>query len=113
GALCGIKTPARRISEAMASAVFNSIFPGIVPFPVPPSIRQLLARWLGFEDLERVYDALRAMQGGSMAELLVDWLCVSYEISDSDLARIPSSGAAILTLNHPFGILEGAVLAKV
>ncbi len=98
----------------MASAVFHSILPGIVPFPVPPPLRELLARWLGFDDLERVYDRLRSMDGGgSIAERLVDWLSVSYAIPEVDLGRIPRSGPAILTLNHPFGILEGAVLAKV
>ena len=52
------------------------------------------------------------MKARSIAERLVDWLSVRYVISDVDLARIPRTGPAILTLNHPFGILEGAVLAK-
>src|SRR5436190_11543002 len=97
----------------MASAVLDSILPGIVPFPVPPSLRQLVARWLGFDDLERIYEALRSTAGGSIAERLVDWLSVSYTVSDADLALIPRSGPALLTVNHPFGILEGAVIAKV
>ena len=98
----------------MASAVFTSILPGIVPFRLPHAVGNILRKWLGIDDLERVYDGLRSMgEGRSIAERLVDSLSVSCVVSDVDLARIPRTGATILTINHPFGILEGAVLAKI
>ena len=47
-----------------------------------------------------------------IADRLLDFLGVTFTTSDVDLARIPNSGPAIVTANHPFGILEGAILAS-
>ena len=34
-------------------------------------------------------------------------------MSELDLQQIPRTGATVIVANHPFGILEGAVLATV
>jgi putative hemolysin len=47
-----------------------------------------------------------------IADRLLDFLGVTFTTSEVDLARIPRSGPAIVTANHPFGILEGAILAS-
>jgi putative hemolysin len=97
----------------MASVVFQSIIPNIVPFRVPHSIQKLLGRVLGIDEIGRVYELLRSMgEGSSIADRLLDVLAVSYTASDVDLARIPRKGPTIVTVNHPFGILEGAVLSS-
>ena len=96
----------------MATAEFQSIVPSMIPFRVPHAVEGMLSRMLGIDEIEHVYGVLRAMgEGRSIAERLLDYLAVTYSASAVDLARIPKSGATILTVNHPFGILEGAVLA--
>ena len=96
----------------MATA-FHTVIPGIVPFAVPRSIQGLLERVLGIDEIERIYTTLQSTgENRSLMDRLLDLLAVSYTASDVDLLRIPKSGAAILTANHPFGILEGAILAS-
>jgi putative hemolysin len=95
----------------MATAVFDSILPRIVSVPLPRTILDLLSRALGLNELERAYDALQSMGDQPIANRLLRYLSVRCAVSDSDFDRIPRTGAAIVTANHPFGILEGAALA--
>jgi putative hemolysin len=97
----------------MATAAFQSIIPKIVPFRIPRPLESLLGRVLGIDEIARVYDSLRVMgEHRPIADRLLDFLAVTYATSDVDLARIPTNGPVIVTVNHPFGILEGAILAS-
>src|SRR5215471_10047955 len=95
----------------MATAVFDSVLPRICPVSLPEALRGLLARVVGLDEIERIYAALQAMGDQPIAERLLEFLAVSCAVADADLQQVPRSGAAIVTANHPFGILEGAVLA--
>ena len=97
----------------MATAVFDSVLPRIVPVSLPETLRALVARLVGLDEIERIYDALHVMGDRPIAERLLKYLSVRCAVADGDLRHIPRSGAAIVTANHPFGILEGAVLATV
>jgi putative hemolysin len=97
----------------MATAAFESIVPRIVPFPIPPVLQKLLSRVLGIEEIARVYDHIQTATGSaSMADRLLDFLEISYLTSAADLKHIPETGGAIVAVNHPFGILDGAILAS-
>ena len=97
----------------MATAAFQSVIPNLLPFRFPRALENLLSRALGIEEIARVYDTLRSMgEQRPIADRLLDFLGVTFTASDVDLARIPNSGPAIVTANHPFGILEGAILAS-
>jgi putative hemolysin len=97
----------------MATAAFEAILPNIVPFPVPQRLRKLLNRVLGIDEIARIYDNLQALgESRCLADRLLDLLCVSYAVPDTDLAHIPRTGPTIVTVNHPFGILDGAILAS-
>jgi len=70
-----------------------------------------VARVLGLHRL----DALIWPAGDtpSLPERLLSRLAVTYRIGERDLHQIPRSGPVVIVANHPFGILEGAVLATV
>jgi len=97
----------------MATAALDSILPSLLPFPVPRSAQRLLNRIFGIAEIAQVYDQIQAHRSSaSIADRLLDFLDISYVTSATDLKHIPSSGAAIVTMNHPFGILDGAILAS-
>jgi putative hemolysin len=63
--------------------------------------------------IERIRDLYRRAQqpvNRSLLENVLTEMGVEYSVSDSDLARIPASGPVVVTSNHPFGILDGAIL---
>jgi putative hemolysin len=46
-------------------------------------------------------------------EKLLEALRIRYHISPEDLARIPPEGPVVVTSNHPFGAIEGIILASI
>lgn len=63
--------------------------------------------------LERVRELYRRAQqpvNRSILENVLSEMRVKYQVTEPDLARVPATGAAIVTANHPFGLLDGAVL---
>ena len=97
----------------MATLAVEFILPSIVPFPVPRPLQKLLSRALGIEEIARVYDHLQTWnQPGSIADRLLKSLGISFVISSDDVKHIPETGPAIITANHPFGMLDGAILAS-
>jgi putative hemolysin len=67
----------------------------------------MLASALGVPALERLYEQVR---GPAIVSDLLRRLDISYAVSEKDRAHIPQRGATVLTVNHPTGILDGAVL---
>ncbi len=50
-------------------------------------------------------------QVGEFASRVLETMQVRYDVTDADLARIPKTGPVVVA-NHPFGGLEGMVLAS-
>ncbi len=78
--------------------------------PVAPALERLLM-------LDRLREAFGASLGGvpdgnAFGALLVE-LGVRYHVHPDDLARIPAAGPLAIVANHPFGMLEAAVLADI
>ena len=68
----------------------------------------------GAGELERTYRKLQRMDATQpITERLLDHLQVTYRLGQRDLQQIPRKGSVIVVANHPFGILEGAVLATI
>ncbi len=87
------------------ASIAQTVLAGIGPQP----LQYLASRLLGLDEADRVYEQLR----GSAPDLLdglLQYLNVQCKAAPSDLAHIPRSGPCIVVANHPFGILEAAVL---
>jgi putative hemolysin len=93
---------------------FTSVLPRLLNFPVPRLVDSALGWILGLREIGRLYAVLRSMgEDRPIAERLLQHLGTTYRVAEQDVARIPRKGPAVVVVNHPFGILEGAVLATV
>ena len=52
-------------------------------------------------------------EGRPFLERALEALNVAYKVSGEDLARIPKTGPVIVVSNHPFGGLDGIILARI
>ena len=65
-------------------------------------------------ELERIYRDLRSMDGDRpITERLLERLQITYRLGARDLQQVPSKGPAVVVANHPFGLLDGAILLTV
>jgi len=97
----------------MATLSLQSILPGLTTVTVPACLQRTLGRALGITQVAQLYESMHSVSGRSLASSLLERLGVTYRIVESDLANVPRKGACVLVTNHPFGVLDGAVLATV
>jgi putative hemolysin len=79
---------------------------------VERAVGNAMERALGLEDLNRIYARVGA--GEEEKDFLhraLDGLGVTYTVNEEDLARIPRHGPLLFVSNHPFGGLDGLILA--
>lgn len=75
-----------------------------------PSLEKLLA--LNF--LNRKYrEVLIGEEEGPFLEKALKVMNISYDLAENELERIPTSGPLVVVANHPFGALEGLIMASV
>ncbi len=79
----------------------------IAPF-AQPAIQHIL-RW---QELNNLYSCVNQPEDDDQIwERILHSLNVAYEVSPEDLANIPSSGPLVVVANHPYGGIEGVILA--
>jgi putative hemolysin len=79
-----------------------------------PAVGGALERVLLFDQLNALYyQILHLHDSRDFHEKLLGALGVRFEVSPGDLARIPTDGPVVVTSNHPFGAIEGIILASV
>lgn len=93
--------------------VFTSQLSKLSRKPMPAPVSGALGKLLQLEELDRMYAELRASETGqeNFPLRVLNLLGVKPVISPQDQANIPKSGSALVAANHPFGLIEGAVLA--
>ncbi len=89
----------------MTASEFRSHIPD---FPLP---LRALESVTGLGKLFDLYAELRTQDASRpILERLVEHLHVTSKVTDRDLAQIPKKGPTVVVANHPFGMLEAAVL---
>jgi putative hemolysin len=84
------------------------------PASLAALVRNPLESLLRLDDLNATYQrAVAPEELQTFPRALLAQLAVAIEISDDDMARIPTTGPLIVVANHPFGIVEGLVMAAV
>jgi putative hemolysin len=92
-------------------AIESNVLPRLLAFPIPRPIEAAIERLLGIREIESVYRALRSLgDERPISQRLLQHLEVTHRVAERDFDNIPGKGPAVLVLNHPFGILEGAVI---
>ena len=88
----------------------STLFDDVVVLPRP--IGSVAASLFGWREAERLYKSLLpASKDEPLTERLLHRLSVTYRLAERDLQQIPREGPVVIVANHPFGILEGAVLS--
>ncbi|MBV9742277.1 MAG: lysophospholipid acyltransferase family protein, partial [Acidobacteriia bacterium] len=80
-------------------------------WPAARPIDTALRRWVLPPDLMASLAGAQHRSGAAVARHLLEALDIRFDVSSRDLARIPCQGKALIVANHPFGIVEGLILA--
>src|ERR1700722_19459047 len=84
------------------------------PAPLAALVRNPLESLLRLGDLNATYRrAVAPEELQTFPRALLAQLAFTIELSNDDRARIPTGGPLIVVANHPFGIVEGLVMAAV
>lgn len=84
----------------------TAILDDVIAIPAP--VRGLATRIFGLHRLDAL---IGSDKDRSLPERVLSQLAITYRVGERDLQQIPRSGPVVIVANHPFGILEGAVLA--
>jgi len=75
-------------------------------------ISGLIEKTFGLTHLQSLYQALPPSRDDrEFLKQVFDAFNIGYQIEDEALARIPRSGPTVIVANHPFGAIEGVILA--
>ncbi|MEX0778264.1 MAG: GNAT family N-acyltransferase [Balneolales bacterium] len=75
---------------------------------------RFLEKFLSLEELNEIYaESVSKEDDRQFFDKVLETLDIHYQISPRDLERIPANGAVVVTANHPFGGIEGIILAAV
>lgn len=89
-----------------------------VPQRLAPRATELLDEVSGLKDVRRIYDRTRAIlndpanEGKPFCDAALEALDMTVRVNRADVERIPKRGALVVVANHPFGGVEGVVLAS-
>jgi putative hemolysin len=86
------------------------------PFRQDPDLfpfRGFLQQFLPMMRVRELYQRAQQPVNRSLMENVLAEMRVICQVNDADLARIPASGPVVISSNHPFGLLDGAVLGAI
>src|SRR3974390_493374 len=71
----------------------------------------LAAKFAPVGRVRSLYRRVQRFPEGFQLERLLSEMRVNIRVDSADQARIPSSGPVVVVANHPYGMLDGAILA--
>lgn len=83
-------------------------FEGFPTNRLPAPLAGAINRFLCVDQLEALYARTR---GQGFVRTLLEELGVQVDVAPADFDKIPKTGAVVAVANHPFGILDGVMLA--
>jgi putative hemolysin len=96
----------------MDHALRSPHFSGLIPESVPRPIARIVEGVLGLRQIASIYESLRQEHTDrALIGRLLQTLAIETRISQKDLDHVPRKGAVLVVVNHPTGLLDGAVLA--
>jgi len=103
-----VVAPPRGSGRSGIEFVLPQAFAGkIAPF-AQPAVEHLLR----FQELADLYACVDQPEGENQIwERILRSMNVAYDVSPDDLANIPQRGPLVVVANHPFGGIEGVILA--
>jgi len=82
--------------------------------PVKSFISSPFSNILELDSLQNVYRNILASDNGHITDRILDRLNIKINLSPADgLKNIPANGPLIIAANHPFGGIEGIIMASI
>ena len=76
-----------------------------------PGVPALAEKFISLDRVRELYRQVQPSPDGFGLEGLLAAMRVELQVNAADTARIPAAGPVVVVANHPFGMLDGAMLA--
>ncbi len=78
--------------------------------PLLAGLPRFAGKFIPMDQIRELYQRVRTVPQGFRLEALLAEMKIQLEIQPADVEHIPVKGALMAVANHPFGVLDGAVL---
>ncbi len=79
--------------------------------PRLPGLPPLAEKFIPRQQVHDLYRRVRSAPQGLLLETLLSEMKINLPLASANLERIPTKGPLVAVANHPFGVLDGAILS--
>lgn len=87
--------------------------PQMAPKAVKPFLSKLAMDLLKLNEINKIYAKYESLSGLDFIDGVLNELQINLEIQPDMMNMLPKKGAFVLVSNHPLGLLDGLILAKI